>query len=90
MLALPKLRRSISEGERRQGENLKRNNMSWKNPEKWQKIISGENCPMCKDIHLDENNFSFKIKELDYTFVRLPKNQHLKGTVDVFFKNHAV
>lgn len=63
---------------------------SWENTESWEKLLSGENCPMCNDIHLKENKHSFLIKELKYSFVRLPKNQFDFGWVILAFKNHAV
>ncbi len=50
---------------------------------------SGESCPLCADIHLDENPFSFKIAELEHTFVRLPRNQFCRGYVLVALKRHA-
>jgi diadenosine tetraphosphate (Ap4A) HIT family hydrolase len=44
---------------------------------------------MCADIHLDENEFSYKVAEFDYTYVRLPKNQHQRGWTIVVLKRHA-
>jgi diadenosine tetraphosphate (Ap4A) HIT family hydrolase len=44
---------------------------------------------MCNDIHLDENQFSFLVSDLKQSFVRLPKNQYLKGYAIVFLKRHA-
>ncbi|OGL93996.1 hypothetical protein A2239_04120 [Candidatus Uhrbacteria bacterium RIFOXYA2_FULL_40_9] len=44
---------------------------------------------MCEDIHLKENKHSFLIKELDQSYVRLPKNQSCNGWVIVFLKRHA-
>ncbi|MBI4836315.1 MAG: HIT family protein [Candidatus Abawacabacteria bacterium] len=63
--------------------------MSWKDKEKWAKMKSGEACPLCADIHLDENPFSFKIIELEHTFIRLPRNQFCKGWIFVALKKHA-
>lgn len=63
--------------------------MTWKNPKKWEEMKSGMNCPMCADIPLEENKLSFLIKELDQSYVRLPKNQHYRGWVIVFFKRHV-
>jgi hypothetical protein len=40
---------------------------------------AGLNCVMCADIHLDENAFSHKVAEFEHTYVRLPKNQYLRG-----------
>ena len=63
--------------------------MSWKNQKKWQDMIKGNNCPFCNDIHLDVNEFSFKVIELNNSFVRLPKNQYWKGWTIVALKRHA-
>lgn len=63
--------------------------MTWQDPEKWQKMIDGTVCSFCEDMHLEENRFSFKVIELPYSFVRLPKNQHKRGWVVVALKRHA-
>jgi len=63
--------------------------MRWKPPEEWEALLSGIDCPMCQDIHLDENLFSFKVAELKRSFVRLPKNQHYRGWTIVALKRHA-
>jgi diadenosine tetraphosphate (Ap4A) HIT family hydrolase len=63
--------------------------MKWISPKKWKRLKRGINCPMCKDMHLAENPFSFLVSELKQSFVRLPKNQYLKGYTIVFFKKHA-
>jgi ATP adenylyltransferase len=63
--------------------------MTWKNPEKWEAMKRGDECPMCSDIFLEENKHSFLIAELEYSYVRFPKNQYYKGWVVVFFKRHA-
>ena len=44
---------------------------------------------MCADIHLDENDFSYKVVEFEHTFVRLPKNQYQRGWTIVALKRHA-
>ncbi len=49
----------------------------------------GINYPFCEDIHLEENAHSFKIAELEQTYVRLPKNQHWRGWIIVALKRHA-
>lgn len=63
--------------------------MSWKDDKKWREMLSGENCPFCNDIHLEVNQFSFKVAELGYSYVRLPKNQYFRGWVIVALKKHA-
>ncbi len=63
--------------------------MRWKLPEEWAKLKSGENCPMCQDIHLDVNPFSFLVTELPFSYVRLPRNQWMRGWTIVALKRHA-
>jgi diadenosine tetraphosphate (Ap4A) HIT family hydrolase len=57
--------------------------------ENWQQMKSGDDCPMCKDMHLPENPHSFFVSELPHSFVRLPRNQYLRGWTVVIFKRHA-
>ncbi|HEX5417310.1 MAG TPA: HIT family protein, partial [Chloroflexota bacterium] len=57
--------------------------------EVWIKLKGGIDCPMCADIHLEENEFSFKVVELRTSYVRLPKNQYLRGWTIVALKRHA-
>lgn len=52
-------------------------------------MIEGTDCPFCKDIYLEVNQFSFKITELKQSIVRLPRNQFMRGYVIVALKRHA-
>ncbi len=63
--------------------------MTWKNSEQWKAMKDGSDCPFCKDIHMEENQHSLKITELETSFVRLPRNQYWKGWVIVALKKHA-
>src|ERR1700716_2268167 len=63
--------------------------MSWTSPDEWSRMKAGLNCVMCADIHLDENAFSHKVAEFEHTYVRLPKNQYLRGWTVVALKRHA-
>jgi diadenosine tetraphosphate (Ap4A) HIT family hydrolase len=63
--------------------------MSWKDSKKWEAMKTGESCAFCHDIHLDINQFSFKVIEFDNSFVRLPKNQYWQGWTIVALKRHA-
>lgn len=63
--------------------------MSWQDPEKWRQLKQGIQCPMCEDIHLPENQHSFLVAENDHTYIRLPKNQALRGWTIVFAKRHV-
>jgi hypothetical protein len=48
--------------------------MAWTPADEWIQLKAGTGCVMCADIHLDENEFSYKVAEFDHTYVRLPKN----------------
>lgn len=63
--------------------------MTWKDSKKWEKMKSGKDCPMCSDTSFEENKLSFLIKEMEQSYVRLPKNQHYYGWVIVFLKRHV-
>jgi diadenosine tetraphosphate (Ap4A) HIT family hydrolase len=63
--------------------------MQWKSPEEWEKLKQGIDCPMCADIHLVENQFSFLLAELSQSYARLSKNQYHKGYTVVALKRHA-
>lgn len=63
--------------------------MKWKSSGEWERLKSGADCPMCQDISLPENPFSLKVVELRQSFVRLPRNQYMRGWTIVAFKRHA-
>jgi hypothetical protein len=47
--------------------------MTWKNLEQWEAMKKGKGCFLCSDVHQEENKHSFLVKELDHSYVRLPK-----------------
>jgi len=63
--------------------------MRWTPPERWADLKRGIGCAFCADAHLDENPASFKVADLDYSIVRLPKNQYMRGWTVVVLKRHA-
>lgn len=63
--------------------------MKWKLPHEWEKLKQGIDCPICEDMHLEENRFSFKVAELQQGIVRLARNQYLPGYTVVIFRRHA-
>jgi hypothetical protein len=63
--------------------------MGWASVDEWDRLKAGLGCPMCADIHLDENEFSYKVTEFEHTYVRLPKNQYQRGWTLVVLKRHA-
>ena len=44
-------------------------------PEQWARLKQGENCGLCADIHLEVNEFSILVAELEWIYVRLARNQ---------------
>jgi diadenosine tetraphosphate (Ap4A) HIT family hydrolase len=63
--------------------------MPWTSVDEWNQLKVGIGCPMCTDIHLDENEFSYLVAEFEHTYVRLPKNQFRRGWTIVVLKRHA-
>ena len=63
--------------------------MRWLPLEVWTKLKAGIDCPMCADVHLEEKEFSYKVAELRQSYVRLPKNQYMRGWTIVALKRHA-
>jgi diadenosine tetraphosphate (Ap4A) HIT family hydrolase len=63
--------------------------MAWISPEQWHQLKAGVRCPMCADIHLEENEFSYLVTEFEHTYVRLPKNQFRRGWTIVVLKRHV-
>ena len=63
--------------------------MNWLPVDQWERLRQGVDCPFCQDIHLLENAFSFLVKEFQHSFVRLPKNQYMRGWTIVALKRHA-
>ena len=61
----------------------------WKSPDEWNRMKSGVDCAMCADLYLDVNPFSFKVAEFEHTYVRLARNQYLRGWTLVMLKRHA-
>ena len=47
--------------------------MKWHSPEQWAQLKQGIGCAFCQDLLADENDFSFKVAELEHSVVRLPK-----------------
>jgi diadenosine tetraphosphate (Ap4A) HIT family hydrolase len=63
--------------------------MSWEDPVAWARVKQGLDCSMCADAHLQENEFSLLVAELEYAYVRLPRNQYYRGWTVVILKWHA-
>jgi diadenosine tetraphosphate (Ap4A) HIT family hydrolase len=63
--------------------------MPWSPHDQWTRLVDGSACPMCKDMHLAENEFSLLVEELGHSYVRLPRNQYARGWLIVVLKRHA-
>ena len=63
--------------------------MAWWPSDQWQRMLAGENCPMCADAHLGTNAASDLIAELPATYARLVHNQTHAGYAVVIFKRHV-
>jgi diadenosine tetraphosphate (Ap4A) HIT family hydrolase len=44
---------------------------------------------MCADVHLEVNQFSFKVVDFGSSIVRLPRNQYMPGWTIVVLRRHA-
>lgn len=63
--------------------------MTWLNTDKWEKIWRVNECPMCDDIYVKENQFSHMITEFESSLWRLPKRRQPRGYTMVAAKTHA-
>jgi diadenosine tetraphosphate (Ap4A) HIT family hydrolase len=61
----------------------------WQQRDRWLAMKSSEACPICADIHLDVNEFSFKVAELERSWLRFNRNESAAGWCIVFLKRHA-
>jgi diadenosine tetraphosphate (Ap4A) HIT family hydrolase len=57
----------------------------WSNPEEWQRLRSGESCPIC--LQGKPTNI---IAELDVSYLTAGEETSLKGSCGLFLKRHAV
>jgi diadenosine tetraphosphate (Ap4A) HIT family hydrolase len=58
-------------------------------PDRWTVLKAGDGCVICGDAHLEENPFGYLVVELEHSFVRLAKNQYMRGWTTVTLKRHA-
>lgn len=61
----------------------------WQDPARWARMQEGADCPMCLDGYLPVNDFSFLVVELAHSYVRLPRNQFMRGWTVLILKRHA-
>ena len=63
--------------------------MGWIPAEQWARLKAGVDCPMCADMHLEVNAFSYLVAELERSYVRLVRNQYRRGWTILALKRHA-
>lgn len=61
----------------------------WMAPDRWARLKRGEGCAFCADIHMEANEFSLLVAELEWSYVRLARNQYRRGWTIVALKRHA-
>lgn len=59
--------------------NLLRAPWRWMPRAKWDALVRGEDCPLCEQVGLAENYFSFLVAQLETSNLRLAKNQYARG-----------
>jgi len=69
--------------------NLLRAAWHWMPQEKWDALVRGEHCPLCEQVGLVENKFSFLIAQLETSNLRLAKSQYARGYCTPIFREHA-
>ncbi len=70
-------------------QHVRRPESRWLPPETWNRLKAGVDCPMCADMHEAENPFSIKVADLDWSVVRLARNQYRRGWTLVILRRHA-
>ena len=63
--------------------------VSWWPQEQWDRMVAGEDCPMCADAHLPANEHGELIAELPGSYARLHINQTHAGYAVLVAKRHA-
>lgn len=62
----------------------------WWSDDEWEALTAAEQCGMCTDAHLPENEHSALIATTDTSHVRLARNQHHAGYSLVILREHVV
>jgi hypothetical protein len=63
--------------------------MGWIPAEQWARLKAGVDCPMCADMHLEVNAFSYLVAEFERSYARLVRNQYRRGWTILALKRHA-
>jgi diadenosine tetraphosphate (Ap4A) HIT family hydrolase len=61
----------------------------WMTREEWAWLKRGEDCGFCADMHLEANESSFLVAELEWSYVRFARNQYRRGWTLLALKRHA-
>jgi diadenosine tetraphosphate (Ap4A) HIT family hydrolase len=65
------------------------NRNRWMPREKWDALVRGDRCPLCADVELQENRYSFLVARLTTANLRLSKNQYARGYCVLVHREHA-
>ena len=63
----------------------------WMPPDKWEALVRGENCPLCREIAsgVEANAYFTKISDLRTSQLRLAANQCIPGYCVLVHKKHV-
>jgi diadenosine tetraphosphate (Ap4A) HIT family hydrolase len=61
----------------------------WMPHEKWDALVKGDSCLLCREVETEENDFSFLVARLETSNLRLVKNQYARGYCVLLFREHA-
>lgn len=61
----------------------------WKPRERWDALVSGDNCPICADLGSVEKKFAIGVAELEVSNLMLVRNQYARGYCLLTYREHA-
>lgn len=61
----------------------------WMPRERWDALVRGDNCPICANIGKEENEFAFRVAELEVSDFMLARNQYARGYCLLTYREHA-
>lgn len=69
--------------------NRLRASWRWMPRDKWDALVRGKGCDLCKQVDVEENQYSFLVARLETSNLRLAKNQYVRGKCTLVFREHA-
>jgi diadenosine tetraphosphate (Ap4A) HIT family hydrolase len=63
----------------------------WMPREKWNSLVRGENCPLCRELESKEtiSEYGYTITDLDFSRLRLETNQYVSGYCVLICHKHV-